>query len=54
MNFQSVNVEHNFSAVCVCYAYAGMFYLLSYIVYYFSVVLIVKNVKKELKPAKLL
>ena len=29
MNFQSVNVEHNFSAVCVCYAYAGMFYLLS-------------------------
>lgn len=39
MNFQSVNAEHKFSAVCVCNAYAGMFYLLSYIAYYFSVVL---------------
>ena len=38
MNFQSVNTEHNFAAVCVCYAYAGVFYLLSYITYYFSVV----------------
>ena len=44
MNFQRVNVEHNFSAVCFCYAYVGMFNLLSYIVYYFSVILMYKRV----------
>lgn len=44
MNFQRVNTEHNFSAVCFCYAYVGMFNLLSYTAYYFSVVLIYKRV----------
>ena len=51
-----MNAEHNFSAVCVRYAYAGMFYLLSYIAYYFSVVLIFvarwKKQSSEMKTTK--
>ena len=34
MNFQSVNTEHSFAAVCVCYAYAVCRNLLSFVIYH--------------------